>query len=150
MEALDRAGLLYTVDEVERPGRHGDRAGRHRQRRRGAGRLRPRPRPGHRLVTPEPLRFLYLGRAHVGRRWYVTSIDGDVEPATFGDALAALEQLVIGVRETWGEAPLLVGEGQGGALALVLERLLPGDVASVRVRDAVLPQVPGLELPDAP
>lgn len=149
MEALDRAGLLYTVDEVERPagtaivlaGTGSDDA--------ALAAFARDQAPGHRLVTPEPLRFLYLGRAHVGRRWYVTSIDGDVEPATFGDALAALEQLVLGVRETWGDAPLLVGEGQGGALALVLERLLPGDVAGVRVRDAELPQVPGLELPDA-
>ena len=48
--------------------------------------------------------------------------------------------------------------GRAGQLALtllgvsivifLLVRLLPGDVAAVHVRDAALPQVPGLELPD--
>jgi predicted esterase len=104
--------------------------------------------PAHRVVVPEPPRFLYLGRERVGQRWYVESIDGEIEPATFGDALYALEQLVLGAAERFGGAPLLVGEGvQGGGLALALALLLPERLAGVVAVDARLPEVPGWERP---
>ncbi len=84
---------------------------------------------------------------HVGQRWWVTGLDGEHEPATFGDALAAVERLADGVREQWGGAPLLVGHGQGGALALALALLLGDRLGGVAAVDAALPQVPGWELP---
>jgi pimeloyl-ACP methyl ester carboxylesterase len=155
MEALDRAGLVYEVRAAQGAvngvgdgattvvftGISTDRA-----------RLDALARalaPGHRMVIPEPLRFLYLSRAHVGQRWWVVGIDGEVEPATFGDGLYAAEQLVLGAREAWGVAPLLVGHEQGGALALALARLMPEGLAGVVAVDAVLPEVPGWVLPEA-
>ncbi len=103
--------------------------------------------PARALVVPDPLRFLYLSRSHVGRRWFVRSIDGETEPATFGDALYAVEQLTLGARERWGEPPLLVGHGQGGELALALAAIVPELLAGVVALDATLPVVPGWERP---
>ncbi|MDW5596436.1 hypothetical protein VSS74_18965 [Conexibacter stalactiti] len=105
--------------------------------------------PGHRRVVPEPPRFLYVGRDHVGQRWWVTSIDGEHEPATFGDALHAVEQLAAGIRAQWAAPSLLVGDGQGGELALALALIAPELVAGVVALDAALPQVPGWERPAA-
>lgn len=165
-EALDRAGLVYAVEEPAGAGAAGGEgaaavgaAGAE-----GAAgttivlrgvatdpeRLTALARavaPARRLVVPEPLRFLYLGRHHVGQRWWVTGLDGEHEPATFGDALAAVERLADGVREQWGGAPLLVGHGQGGALALAVALLLGDRLGGVAAVDAALPEVPGWELP---
>jgi pimeloyl-ACP methyl ester carboxylesterase len=153
VELLDRAGLVYALEGdpagAELPGAAGttvvltgvatDRA--------RLGALARAVAPDHRRVVPEPLRFLYLGRAHVGQRWYVTGIDGEIEPATFGDGLYAAEQLTIGAREQWGAPPLLVGHGQGGTLALALALLVPERLAGVVALDAALPEVPGWERP---
>lgn len=103
--------------------------------------------PAHRLVVADPPRFLYLGRERVGRRWYVESIDGEIEPATFGDALHAVEQLALGAREELGTPPLLVGQGQGGCLALALAQVAPELLAGVAALDAGPPVVPGWEPP---
>lgn len=106
-QTLDRAGLVYYVDD-EPPGQAQAGCAGSTIVLRGvetnAGRLSALARataPAHRLVVPEPLRFLYLGRAHVGQRWFVSGIDGDVEPATFGDALYAVEQLTAGAHDRW-------------------------------------------------
>ena len=92
-------------------------------------------------------RYAIPSRSHVGRRWFVRSIDGESEPATFGDALFAVEQLTVGARERWGEPPLLVGHGQGGELALALAAIVPELLAGVVALDASLPVVPGWERP---
>ncbi|MDO8209515.1 hypothetical protein [Conexibacter sp. CPCC 206217] len=147
---LDRAGLVYRLQEPDGEPASGTTivlAGTESVAQQ-LDALACEQAPGNRRITPEPLRFLYLGRAHVGRRWYVTGLDGEVEPATFGDALYALEQLVIGAHEQWGAPPLLVGEGQGGALALALGQLLPERLAGVVARGAALPDVPGWRLPE--
>jgi pimeloyl-ACP methyl ester carboxylesterase len=145
-EALDRAGLVYELQSLEGEGTTLVLGGLATDRVRLTALARD-VAPGHRRIVPEPLRFLYLGRAHVGRRWYVTSIDGEIEPATFGDGLYAAEQLTIGAEEQWGVPPLLVGHGQGGVLALALALLVPERLAGVVALDAALPQVPGWELP---
>jgi len=145
--ALDRAGLIYglagpadataaavvlqgTATDVER-----------------LTALAGATAPARALVVPDPLRFLYLSRSHVGRRWFVRSIDGETEPATFGDALYAVEQLTLGAHERWSEPPLLVGHGQGGELALALAAIVPERLAGVVALDATLPVVPGWERP---
>jgi pimeloyl-ACP methyl ester carboxylesterase len=145
--ALDRAGLIYglsgpagatsaavvlqgTASDVER-----------------LTALAGTVAPARALVVPDPLRFLYLSRSHVGRRWFVRSIDGETEPATFGDALYAVEQLTLGAGERWDEPPLLLGHGQGGELALALAAIVPELLAGVVALDAVLPVVPGWERP---
>lgn len=147
-EALDRAGLIYAVDDPAGAptgtttvlrGVDTDVA--------RLGALARATAPAHRRVVPEPPRFLYLGREHVGQRWHVTSIDGDAEPATFGDALYAVEQLAVAVRERWPQPQLLIGHGQGGALALALAVLVPELLAGVVALDAALPEVPGWERP---
>ena len=164
--AFERAGLVYGVVEPAAGGGAGATG------RAAAGRAGTRPpaapavvlrgvesdgerltalagalAPARTLVVPQPLRHLYLSRAHVGQRWFVTSIDGDVEPATFGDALYAVEQLTTGARERWGAPPLLVGHGQGGVLALALAAIAPELLAGVVALDATLPVVPGWERP---
>ena len=163
-EALDRAGLVYAVEEPAGIGAAGGGAPGAAVGASGSAgativlrgvatdpeRLAALARaaaPARRLVVPEPLRFLYLGRHHVGQRWWVTGLDGEHEPATFGDALAAVERLADGVREQWGGAPLLVGHGQGGELALALALLLGDRLGGVAAVDAALPEVPGWELP---
>jgi pimeloyl-ACP methyl ester carboxylesterase len=150
VEALDRAGLVYEVrsppgDEIRGTsialgGTHTDDARLAALARATAG--------DHRVVLPEPLRFLYLSRDHVGRRWYVTGIDGEIEPATFGDALYAVEQLATAAHEQWHRPPLLIGHGQGGELALALALLVPDSLAGVAAVAAGIPQVAGWERPD--
>jgi len=150
VNALDRAGLVYEVrapgvgeaggTTIALGGTHTDEA--------RLAELARATAPDHRVVLPEPLRFLYLSRDHVGRRWYVTSIDGEIEPATFGDALYAVEQLAIAAHETWDRPPLLIGHGQGGELALALALLMPDMLAGVAAVGATIPQVPGWERPD--
>lgn len=148
MEALDRAGLVHRVDQpaADPTGTTIVLAGTDSVPAQLDAFAREQA-PGNRLVTPEPLRFLYLGRAHVGRRWYVVDLDGEIDPATFGDALYAVEQFVLGAHEQWGAPSLLVGEGQGGALALALGLLLPERLAGVVTRDAAMPVVKGWEVP---
>jgi predicted esterase len=165
--ALERAGLIYGVVAPIAGGGTGEAGGSPAAG--GAGTRRPAApavvlrgvetdverltalsgtiAPQRALVVPQPLRHLYLSRAHVGQRWFVTSIDGDNEPATFGDALYAVEQLTTGVRERWGAPPLLVGHGQGGELALALAAIVPELLAGVVALDAALPVVPGWERP---
>lgn len=147
-QTLDRAGLAYYVDEAPTAAAGSTIVLRGVET--NAARLSGLARaaaPAHRLVVPEPLRFLYLGRAHVGQRWFVTGLDGEIEPATFGDALYAVEQLAAGAHARWPAPQLLVGHGQGGALALALALLVPELLAGVVALDAVLPDVPGWERP---
>jgi pimeloyl-ACP methyl ester carboxylesterase len=150
VEALDRAGLVY---EVRAPagGEIGGTTialgGTHTDEERLAA-LAGATALDHRVVLPEPLRFLYLSRDHVGRRWYVTSIDGEIEPATFADALYAVEQLAIAAHEEWDRPPLLIGHGQGAELALALALLVPDRLAGVAAVGAAIPQVAGWERPD--
>jgi pimeloyl-ACP methyl ester carboxylesterase len=150
VDGLDRAGLVYELRAPaggETLGTTIALGGTHT----GEARLAALARasaPDHRVVLPEPLRFLYLSRDHVGRRWYVTSIDGEIEPATFADALFAVEQLAIAAHEQWDRRPLLIGHGQGGALALALALLVPDRLAGVAAVGAAIPRVPGWERPD--
>jgi pimeloyl-ACP methyl ester carboxylesterase len=150
VEALDRAGLVYEVrapaggeirgTTIALGGTHTDEA--------RLAALARATAPDHRVVLPEPLRFLYLSRDHVGRRWYVTSIDGEIEPATFADALYAVEQLATAAHEQWDRPPLLIGHGQGGELALALALLVPDRLAGVAAVAARIPQVAGWERPE--
>jgi len=154
-EALDRAGLVYgVVAPAAAPDGAPAAGARAAIVLRGSDgdperltALAAAAAPARTLVVPEPLRFLYLSRAHVGQRWFVRSIDGETEPATFGDALYAVEQLTVGARERWGAPPLLVGHGQGGELALALGAIVPELLAGVVAIDAALPVVPGWERP---
>lgn len=152
MEALDRAGLIYGLTEpVQDGGAPGAAAPAVVLRgiATDVARLEAltgAAAPRRRQVTPEPLRFLYLSRAHVGQRWFVRGIDEEIEPASFADALFAVEQLTLGAGEQWG-APLLVGHGQGGELALALAALMPELLAGVVALDAALPEVHGWERP---
>jgi pimeloyl-ACP methyl ester carboxylesterase len=150
VEGLDRAGLVY---EVRAPAGNEIRGTTVALGGTGTDEARLAALAGatagdHRVVLPEPLRFLYLSRDHVGRRWYVTGIDGEIEPATFGDALYAVEQLAIAAHEQWERPPLLIGHGQGGELALALALLIPDRLAGVAAVAAAIPQVPGWERSD--
>jgi pimeloyl-ACP methyl ester carboxylesterase len=102
--------------------------------------------PSRRTLLVEPPRIIYRGRQTVGRRWYVDNIDGTIEPATFADAVGALERFVRDVGERWG-APVVAGAGQGGELCLALAVLMPEALAGVVAVDAAVPRVRGWHYP---
>ncbi len=77
----------------------------------------------------------------------MTGLDGEHEPATFGDALAAAEQLADGVREQWGGARCWSVTGRAARWRLALALLLGERLGGVAAIDAALPQVPGWERP---
>jgi pimeloyl-ACP methyl ester carboxylesterase len=144
VESLQRAGLVYEL-------RNGDAAARDTLVvLPGAGldedALLATAGPARRALLVEPPRVVYRGRHVVARRWYVENIDGSTEPATFADALGALEQFVRDAGERW-QAPVLAGAGQGGELCLALAVLRPEALAGVVAVDAAIPRVPGWEYP---
>jgi pimeloyl-ACP methyl ester carboxylesterase len=102
--------------------------------------------PSRRTLLVEPPRVIYRGRHIVGRRWYVYNIDGTIEPATFADAVGALELFVRDVGERWG-SPVVAGAGQGGELCLALAVLMPEALAGVVAVDAAVPRVRGWHYP---
>ena len=86
----------------------------------------------------DPRRF---GVPTEGSDWYV---DGD--PASFGLCLAQLERVLL-AREP---GVLLVGDGQGAALALALACCWPERLAGVIAIDGALPELPAGALAEAP
>jgi predicted esterase len=82
---------------------------------------------------------------HTGYVWYRVDDAGRVEPASFGDALLALEALALEVRAAEPRRlPLLaIGAGQGGTLARALSGLRPGLLQGVVTlsREAPAPHV---------
>src|SRR6056297_2465526 len=78
-----------------------------------------------------------------GYYWYLEIESGQPELSTLGDALAQLETLLLDVTaEAAAGRALLVGEGQGGVVALLLARVWPEKVRAVVAVDAELPALP--------
>ena len=79
-----------------------------------------------------------------GYAWYRGDDFRRPEPASFGDALWQLEQVV---REHAAAGPVVVaGHREGAVLALAAVALLPGLLAGVVALDGDLPTIPGLDL----
>lgn len=104
-----------------------------------------------RVVAPEAARGVYEVVEIVGRTWFGGSL-AHPEPASFGDSLAQVEQLLLDVRERWSDRrpPFLLGHGQGAVLALSLAvtapQLISGAIAlrgclPVFSRAGLLPEV---------
>lgn len=82
---------------------------------------------------------LALGGAYAGFSWYLGEDPALPEAASFGDALAELDLFV----ETQGRPFVVVGEGQGGALALALAIHAPARLVAVWAQAATLPSIQG-------
>lgn len=81
--------------------------------------------------------------------WFFAYAPAQPEPATFGDCLYQLEQFVHDVRERRSaDVPVvLIGWGQGAALAVTLAGVIPEFIDGVLAFDGYLPEIPGWELP---
>ncbi len=82
-------------------------------------------------------------RAYVGYSWFRRDEAGRPEPASFGDSLWQIEQLVLELLER-GENPVyLVGYREGATLALGAALALPELLGGVVAIDGTYPEIPG-------
>lgn len=82
-------------------------------------------------------------RAYAGFSWFRRDDAGRPEPASFGDSLWQLQQLVLELRER-GEGPVvLVGYREGATLALGAALALPELLEGVVAIDGAAPEIPG-------
>ena len=85
----------------------------------------------------------------IGRIWFLEHETGNIEPATFGDALAQLELFLIdAIKNETGASDnvprvFLYGTGQGATLALTLLTLHPDHIDGIISVDGQLPLIPG-------
>jgi phospholipase/carboxylesterase len=85
-----------------------------------------------------------------GYAWYLIQDVGYPEPASFGDSLRQVEQMIYDVldREGFDGSPLfLLGYEQGAVLSLTAAVVLPEYVAGVVGICGYLPEIPGWSLP---
>lgn len=86
-------------------------------------------------------------RAYAGFSWFRRDDGGHPEPASFGDSLWQIEQLVLELRER-GDGPLfLIGYRDGATLALGAARALPELLDGVVAIDGDAPEIPGWSEP---
>ena len=84
----------------------------------------------------------------IGRVWFLEHETGDIEPATFGDALAQIELFLIDTMKNeagpGSQSPqvFFYGKGQGATIALTLLTLHPQHVFGVISLDGYLPVIP--------
>jgi pimeloyl-ACP methyl ester carboxylesterase len=101
------------------------------------------------VVAVRAARAQILDQFVHGYYWYLEIEAGEPELSTLGDALAQLETLLLDVTEgAPGGRAVLVGEGQGGVVALLLASIWPEKVRAVVALDAAVPVLPdevGLE-----
>jgi predicted esterase len=82
-------------------------------------------------------------RAYGGFRWFARDDAGRPEPASFGDSLWQVEQLVRELRER-GDGPVyLVGYRDGAILALGAALAFPRELDGVLAIDGARPEIPG-------
>lgn len=82
------------------------------------------------------------GREVHGYYWYIGESLSQPEASTFGDGLFQVEQLLFDLleKENQGQKFILVGQGQGGVVALTLAMIWPELLQSVVAIDATLPE----------
>lgn len=79
----------------------------------------------------------------VGYSWYLEPPGGPIELSTLGDALAQLEQgLLRLVEEAAGTPVAVVGEGQGGTMAMLLAGIWPELVTRAVAFGGTFPSLP--------
>ena len=88
----------------------------------------------------------------VGYSWYLEPPGGPIELSTLGDALAQLEQGLLRLVEEAGGGPVaVVGEGQGGTMAMLLASIWPDVVTRAIAIGGAFPSLPpevGLPAPE--
>jgi pimeloyl-ACP methyl ester carboxylesterase len=116
-----------------------------------------------RIIAPEAARIIMTYRVEAGHNWYAAPDPAHIEPASFGDSLWQIEQLIHDVVEESDEgipaagAPrpalptgcrvTLLGFEQGAVLALTLACLWPELVERTIAVCGYLPGVRGWEPP---
>jgi pimeloyl-ACP methyl ester carboxylesterase len=84
-----------------------------------------------------------LAETVVGYSWYLEPPGGPIELSTLGDALAQLEQGLLRLLDGGGSVPVtIVGEGQGGTMALLLASIWPELVTRAVAIGGSFPQLP--------
>lgn len=101
------------------------------------------------IVLPQAWRTLHIhGMQEAedpGHSWFFNFSDGSPEPATYGDCLMELENLVYDIRERHSsEVPIIiVGIDQGAVLALGLCGVVPDYLAGVAAIGGQVPKIKG-------
>jgi pimeloyl-ACP methyl ester carboxylesterase len=84
-----------------------------------------------------------VGETVVGYSWYLEPPGGPIELSTLGDALAQLEQGLLRLLDGGGSVPVaIVGEGQGGTMALLLASIWPELVTRAIAIGGSFPELP--------
>lgn len=111
--------------------------------------LAERLTPDRLVIAVRAARAQILDQFVHGYYWFLEIEAGQPELSTLGDALAQLETLLLDVTaEAPGGRAVLVGEGQGGVVALLLASVWPEKVRAIVALDAAIPDLPdevGLE-----
>jgi predicted esterase len=101
------------------------------------------------MVLPQAWRTLHIhGMEEAedpGHSWFFNFADDSPEPATYGDCLMELENLVYDIRERHSEnVPIIVvGIDQGAVLALGLCGVVPDYLAGVAAIGGYVPKIKG-------
>jgi pimeloyl-ACP methyl ester carboxylesterase len=100
------------------------------------------------VISPQGLYGVYEGAMDlVARNWFYDEYDlPHPEPISFGYSLRAIEALVYDVHDRLAAGavpPVLLGHGQGAALALALALVIPDYLSGVISIDGVLPAFSG-------
>jgi len=82
-------------------------------------------------------------RAYAGFSWFRRDDAGRPEPASFGDSLWQVQQLVLELREQGVGPVVLIGYREGGTLALGAALALPDLLDGVVAIDGLAPEIPG-------
>jgi predicted esterase len=118
----------------------------------GVGQLEPLCRALHSdlsIVLPQAWRTLHVhGMSEAedpGHSWFFNFAGGSPEPATYGDCLMELENLVYDIRERYSaKVPIIVlGIDQGAVLALGLCGVVPDYLAGVAAIGGHIPKIKG-------
>ena len=101
------------------------------------------------MVLPQAWRTLHIHgmeeAGDPGHSWFFNFADGSPEPATYGDCLMELENLVYDIRERHTpKVPIIVvGIDQGAVLALGLCGVVPDYLAGVAAIGGHMPKIKG-------
>lgn len=109
--------------------------------------------PDGTVIGLQASKGVYLGRTIVGYMWFVGPLE-QPSPVHFGDGMQEIERFL------WDEIdrqssesadlPFLIGEEQGGIMALAMAGAVPDLLSGVVAIDANFPVVAGWEPPLAP
>jgi predicted esterase len=101
------------------------------------------------IVLPQAWRTLHLHGMHEakdpGHSWFFNFADDSPEPATYGDCLMELENLIYDIRERHSsKVPIVIlGIDQGALLALGLCGVMPDYLAGVAAIGGLVPKIKG-------